>query len=608
MNQRFTRIVAAAVVCAAVTGVSKAQSAETGANVVLWDTGTSLGDTIDLRNRAGWKAVPVNLFMLEADPARASSDPGYYGREYEFQGDAIVETGRLTAVFWSGQGKVVFYSKTGPGRKVVEFTPQQTTGKPARISRCSVLQNTGDDAALEVSFAAEGIKGEFSALLALGRTEIVEIKPAASMKGIRLLSSIAYGIVPDFIGDDLIFRAGQYPSVDTLHVPAEGLFLGLLPGEDSMLVLTWPKGKQQMRLGLSKEGQEGRLIESIDFDNDGQSIYLALLEARGVWHRETLTGSYLEKDVTSSWKRPFHAKWITQLQEGSVRTTYALREAPGQIWRGVAGMYSYPVWFKGDNAAYHLGKKVLPKGESLIYCLEPRNTPASIATPVDILKATLGRPACDSILDLPGQKLRTHHRRGAEGVRRACTCGCTEAIQAVFDAGQEVERKEYVAGAVGDMLYFVSRHMERLNEYRTFADDMTKLLRTARTSAPELKMFLDNLEPLARRIPQEYNVQKENIKSLVYANELARKTNALTARKDAGNLAAYKDLSEAWRAMGGAQDGLLAEYHILVRQLAQETGYGCVNLSKAVELAQEIRRRCRQCLRNPDGYEIWPDY
>jgi hypothetical protein len=608
MNQRFTRVAAVLMVFAAALGASGAQGGETGTSVVLWDTCTPLGDTVNLGSRSGWKAVPADLLTLEADPARASSDPGYYGREYEFQGDAVVETGRLTAVFWSGQGKMVLYSKTGPGRKVVEFAPLQTKGKPARISRCSILQNTGDDVALEVSFAAEGMKGNLSAVCAFGQTEIVEIKPARSMKGLSLQSSLAYGIVPDFIGDDLIFGAGQYPAVDTLHVPTENLFLGLLPGENGMLVLTWPRGKQQMRLGLGKEGPEGRLIESIDFDNDGQSLYLALLEAPGIWHKETLTGSYLEKEVTSKWKRPFHARWITQLEEGTVRTTYPLRETPGQIWRGVAGMYPYPVWFHDDNAVYHLGKKVLPKGESLIYCVERRDTPASITMPVDILKATLGRPACDSILDLPGRKLRTHHRRGAEGVRRACTCGCTEALQAVFDARQEVEKRDYVAGAVGDMVYFVTRHMERLNEYLAFANDMTAYLRSARTSAPELKLFLDNLEPLAQRIPQEYKVQQQNIKSLAYADELARKTNALTARENPGNLAAYKNLGEAWRAMGGAQDGLLAECHITARKLFQEAGYGCVNLSKAVEVAQEVRRRCRQCLRNPDGYEIWPEY
>ena len=53
-------------------------------------------------------------------------------------------------------------------------------------------------------------------------------------------------------------------------------------------------------------------------------------------------------------------------------------------WRGVAGTYSYPIWFNGDSAWYHLGKKVLPKGESIIYFLEARDTPASVTTPVDV--------------------------------------------------------------------------------------------------------------------------------------------------------------------------------------------------------------------------------
>ena len=79
--------------------------------VTLWDTGTPLGDTIDLANRTQWKAVPPNLLLLEADPLKSSSDPGYYGREYTFQGDAVVENSYLTAVVWSSKGKVVVSSK-----------------------------------------------------------------------------------------------------------------------------------------------------------------------------------------------------------------------------------------------------------------------------------------------------------------------------------------------------------------------------------------------------------------------------------------------------------------------------------------------------------------
>lgn len=613
-ESRFTKCALLAALLAGISGMSLTQAGESpspaGTQTAprLLDTGSPFGEAVDMGNRGTWKAVPGDLLTLEADPPKAASDPGYYGREYSFKGDAVVENSYLTAVFWSGKGKVVIHSKADASRKIVEFTPLQTKTQPARISRCEVLRNAGDEVALNVSFSAGGAGQDLSAVFTFDKTQIVAITPASSMKGISLAGSIEYGVAPSFVGDDLILAPGQFASANVLHVAPESLFLGLLRGESSELVLTWPTGKQQMRLNLGNDGQGTRLIESVDFDNDGQSLYLAVLEAPGIWHREELKPSYLEKDVTIQWKRPFSAEWVTLLDEGGVKATFAFREFKGQIWRAAAGMYIYPVWFNGDNALYHLSKKVTPKGESLIYFLEGKGTPASILTPVDILKATLGRQASDTILDPAGRKLRTHHRRGGEGVRRACTCGCTEAIQAVCDAGQEVEKGQYVTGAVDDMVYFVTRHMARIDEYRAFADDMIKFLHATGSSSPDLKPYLDGLEQIAQQIPQEYTTQKENIKSLEYADELSRKTKALTARKDPQNLPTYKDLSEKWRAMGGAQDGLLGQYHVTVRNLYQEAGYGCLTQPKAVEVAREIRNRCRQCLRNPDGYEIWPNY
>ncbi len=588
-------------------------------NVTLWDTGVPLGDPINLTDRTAWKVVPPNLLMLEDDPLKALSSPAYYGREYVFQGEAVVENSDLTAVVSSVKGKVVVSLKSS------RFAIGSAEFKG--LSRCTILQNTGDEVALEISFST-GVPGaNRSVVLAFSKTPIVEIKPAAALKGVSLVSPMAYGVVPGFIGDDLVLSPSQYPSDNTLDVPCESLFLGLLQGQSGILVMTWPKGKQQMRLGLSQQGREDRgegvppsnrgqdardtdrLIESIDFDNDGQSIYVALLEAPGIWHREPLGVSYLEKDVASQWKRPFPAKWVTQLWEGDVRTTYTFREAPpGTIWRAVGGWYNYPIWFDGDATWFHLSKKVLPKGESIIYFLEGRDAPASVWTPVDIMKATLGRQACDSILDMAGQKLRTHHRRGAAGIRQAATCGCTAAIEDVFKAGREIEKKEYIEGAVGDMVYFVTRHMERLNEYWAFADNMIKFLRTTEDSRPELKAYLDGLLQIVQRIPEQHNVQEENIKSLEYADELSRKTLALLQKKDPQNLPACLDLGKKWRGMGGAQDALLGEYHIVVRKLFQEAGYSCLIQPQAVDVAREVRNRCRQCLRNPDGYEIWPNY
>ena len=417
--------------------ISAAWGDQTNTRIVVWDTGTPLSATPNLQSRSAWKPVPPDLLMLEADPPRASSDPGYYGREYTFAGDAVVENDSVTVVFAQGKEAVAVYSRTDPSKEVFRLAPRQNKTAQTKIERCSILQNTGDEACLEVFFSGGGKGEKSSAIFAFDKTPVIEIQPSEKMDGISLASSIEYGVAPSFVGDDLIFSPKAYPSANTLSVPSENLFLGLLEGQNRVLVMTWPQGQQQMQLQLGGDGSDGRLINAVDFNNDGQSVYLALLEAPGIWHREELKLGYLEKDVTSSWKRPFPAKWVTQLDEAGVKATYAFRESKGQIWRGVPGMYIYPVWFDGDQAVYRLGKKVLPRGESIVYFLQGQNTPASIFTPVDMLKDTLGRS--DVRVDprrpwpqaahpspprwrrrSPGLYVRMHgsHRGGLQGRRR----------------------------------------------------------------------------------------------------------------------------------------------------------------------------------------------
>ena len=600
----------------AAMGVLAAQQTQAATNVVLWDTGARLGDAVALENRAGWKAVPSELFVFEAEPSKAASDPGYYGREYSFTGDAVVENHGLTAVFWSAKGHVVVYSKVAasftaaqanPTRKLFEFVPLQLKSVSPKITRCEILRNAADEIMIEAFFAANG-SPETSVVFDFGKAGIVEIKPAAGMKGISLLSPVEYGVVPGFIGDDLIFGAADHDSADALSLPSENVFVGLLKGEESEFVMTWPKGKQQLSLQLANDSQGKRAIQSIDFDNDGQGFCIAALSAPGIWHKETLKPTYLEKDVALNWQRPFPAKWKTQLSEAGVRTTFNFRESKGTVWRGVPGSYNYPAWFDGEKAFLHLSKKVPPKGEALVYFLEGQGTPLSVSSPAEIIQATLGRQLSDAILDPAGRKLRTHHRRGGEGVHRACTCGCTEAIQAVFEAKQELSKQDYVKEALGDMNFFVECHLSRIDEYQRFAADMIQFLKAKAAASPELKSYVESLQEIAGQIPQEYNVQKENMKSPEHMAELTRKTIALTGNKSTNNLPAYMELLKAWRAMGGAQDYVVAQCHMIARKLFQEAGYQCANDPKATVLAQGVRARCKQVLRNPDGYEIWAEY
>jgi hypothetical protein len=272
----------------------------------------------------------------------------------------------------------------------------------------------------------------------------------------------------------------------------------------------------------------------------------------------------------------------------------------------VAGSYIYPVWIAEGQAFYHLSKKIPPRGESVIYFLEGNGTPEGVTTPVDILKASLGRSVASAIRDVPGGKLRTHHRRSDGDVHRACTCGYTEAIQALFEAGLEVENRDIISGSVEDMNFFVDQHVRRINEYRSFAADLQALLATEGLSATA--PLREALLPLVQKIPEECRVQAENMKSAEHAAELTRRTLVLTEKKRPDNLKAYMELLDAWRAMGGAQDYVLALCHTVARDIFQQAGHGSVANPDSVELARKVRERCREVLRNADGYEIWADY
>ena len=153
--------------CGIVVAAATVPPAQAAPNVALWDTTAPLAETFTAADRSTWKAVPRDLLDLEANPPEAKSDPGYYGREYTFKGDAVVEIRSLAAVFWSAKGRVVIFARgtTGVsgggtqdipslGAKLVEVYPLEATAKPMTIRRLSVLRNTGEELVLEASFSA----------------------------------------------------------------------------------------------------------------------------------------------------------------------------------------------------------------------------------------------------------------------------------------------------------------------------------------------------------------------------------------------------------------------------------------------------------------------
>jgi len=278
------------------------------------------------------------------------------------------------------------------------------------------------------------------------------------------------------------------------------------------------------------------------------------------------------------------------------------------------------VWFDGPTAHVHLGKKIPPTGESLIYCLEGAGGSDAPAAAADILRQTLDPQTLDRILarrdraildlarprsQLGSADLAQHAARGACPVS---TCAVTQRIESLFRAGEEQQRRESVEADIQDMVYFLGQHRKRIDQYRAFAQDMMGFLEQQGKDKPTLAPFVRAMQGLVGQIPQEYERLQDVIQDLHYAAELARQTVELAQEKRPGNLQAVLALGRKWRTMGGAQDDLVRVFHTATRQLFQEAGYGCAGLPDGVPVAEEIRRRCRTCLSNPSMYEIWPDY
>lgn len=120
--------------------------------------------------------------------------------------------------------------------------------------------------------------------------------------------------------------------------------------------------------------------------------------------------------------------------------------------------------------------------------------------------------------------------------------------------------------------------------------------------------FTREMQSIAAEIVTAYDDARDTCKDMNYAHELGQKTVALAAERRPGNPQRMVELKQDWVSMGGAVERLARQEHTLTRKLFQQAGYRVAVRPEALPLAEEIRRRAKKCLANPEGYEIWANY
>ena len=517
----------------------------------------------------------------------------------------MVETDALAAAFASQLGRVLLYSKSDPKRGRVELLPAELKGKRATIASTRIAAHESGLVTVQAGFRAPG-ESSLPIAFSFSSNRILTVTPQGSTRGVSILAPIEFALVPSFVGDDLIYDPRDYPSAKTLSVPSEHVLLGLMKGESSMLVMTWQDQTPPIRLALGSSAADKASIKSVDFPG-GKGLSLAVLDAPGIWHREVLKPSYLEREVAVPWRPPFPAVWLTQLYEDGVKTTYEFRNAKEEMWRGGVGSYTYPAWFSRGKTMLSLGKKIPPEGEAVIYFLERSDeSPRQVLSPVDVAKSTLTGDVLANLLDVGGRP--TWYPERPDKVLGGATCAVTDALKEIFDRGREVDEQDRVKGGVEDMYFYLEGMFERNGRYYPFAKDMIAYLGSQQKTNPKLAPFIGEMRGIAVEIAATYDNARDTIRDMDYAHELGQKTVALAAQKRPDNRQRMVESKQDWTGMGGALEELARKEHALTRQLFQQAGYRAAVMPEASQVAEEIRTRARKCLEKPESYEIWANY
>ena len=328
--------------------------------------------------------------------------------------------------------------------------------------------------------------------------------------------------------------------------------------------------------GGNREDHE-RHVSASRIEFLGKPVYVALLEYENLWHNEEVSGWTGYKPMPIGWKRPFAAKWRSNLvvAEGQETRDWHTRSQSFDFWgppkpdakpwdkRGRGGPYIwqealhfiiYPAWFKGDETylclyadraerrkaeginkqeereaskaekegrQYRRKPEVYPPNiyeRVLIYPLDRKaETPIDVYTPVDIMRETLGQGPCEYILDLEGIKPRS------AGGDRKLLAGATCALwdRHIFPI---VSRKSWTKNPDGKLDEKTRTHLiQALEDMRTFVHAVHDRIREYQSFSGEMLEFCQSeslrapeVKALAERIALHAQALQEDISRAKY--------------------------------------------------------------------------------------------
>jgi hypothetical protein len=311
--------------------------------------------------------------------------------------------------------------------------------------------------------------------------------------------------------------------------------------------------------------------------------------------------NYLEKETTIAWKRPFEAKWLGRffITSDEYDWPFYFGSKPAKIWgRYIRGWYRYPLRFDGDRTVVHFEKQFLPKGDLLIYCLEPHPTDPCrlILTPAEIMAIALGQSQAEKILDPEGaveQTLLDH---------RLAVCAMTNTMQSWVNEGKVSEHREQIVRWCDDTAAFIRMIRRRDQAFAEFARDLKAAIATRAETHPELVGGVSELQESLTAIEKTCREELPSV-DLRTVEQWTAQMKRVAQDDHPDGKRTFGKLGSQCRSVAGTQDDLARALSILVIRLTEQAARLGVQSPQHAQLAEEVIIKARQVLRKPTWWE-----
>lgn len=469
---------------------------------------------------------------------------------------------------------------------------------PLPAPKCTLVQANGRTGIRVSSEAGDRFYTAWFAPNGLISVEANQI-PQFQVRECRL----RYGLLPSFAGTDLCYSPSKLPGGKEISIPSTQWFVGLVDGNDSMLVAVWEADSQAVTLGLSSEG-EHRLIDSLSIVTEKNGFSLSFVEHAGLWHQEALKEDWLGEYVPVGWERPFPTRWmshffVTPGGQPSFRKpwmdySFPIADAKTRIW-GVwfEDWNHYPFFFDGPRTVFHFEKTFIPNGEALIYFLQP--AAADLYSPCEIVEQALGQEKAAALFDFDANRLRRlKYSTPGQFLYDRPVCATTTRLSKIRQA-----EKPTVGVDLATHLYeFVREIRGRIDQYVAFFGQVQGYLASEKTAHPELRDYLTELEGM---VAEAQSKSKE-----IYATPLSsvqKKTEAMKKVLQEGRGDGFECGDLDVRGTAGSQDDLCRHYNRVVMRMAQTAALKCGDSPAKAVIAKHIWDQSRAVLREPTRWE-----